>query len=68
LHPGCAAWARRAAPHLRARLDQGQLRILDALDGLDVREMSASDVARFDPDGRLLLNVNTAGDYARATA
>lgn len=68
LHPVCAAWARRAAPHLRARIDQSQLRILDALDGLDVREMSASDVARFDPDGRLLLNVNTAGDYARATA
>lgn len=68
LHPVCAAWARRAAPRLRARIDCGQLRILDALDGLDVREMGADDVARFDPDGRLLLNVNTPDDYARATA
>jgi molybdenum cofactor guanylyltransferase len=68
LHPVCAAWARRAAPHLLARIDEGQLRILDALAGLDVREMDPGELARFDPDGRLLLNINTPDDYARATA
>ena len=68
LHPLCAAWSRRAAPHLRARIDEGRLRILDALAGLDVREMDPGELARFDPDGRLLLNVNTPDDYTRATA
>ncbi|MGH8187767.1 MAG: molybdenum cofactor guanylyltransferase, partial [Steroidobacteraceae bacterium] len=67
-HPLCAAWARRAAPHLRAAIDDGRLRIIDALAGLDVRELSADDLAPFDPDGRLLENVNTPDDYARATA
>ena len=68
LHPVCAAWSQRAAPHLRARIDQGRLRIVDALEGLDVREMDPRELACFDPDGRLLLNVNTPDDYARATA
>lgn len=68
LHPLCAAWARRAAPHLRARIDDGHLRIADALKGLDVREMDPGELASFDPDGTLLLNVNTPDDYARATA
>jgi len=68
LHPTCAAWARRAAPHLRERIDGGRLRILDALEGLDVREVDADELARFDADGRLLLNVNTPDDYARAIA
>lgn len=68
LHPLCAAWSRRAVPHLRARLDERRLRVLDALPGLDVREIDAHELAQFDPDGRLLLNVNTPDDYARATA
>jgi molybdenum cofactor guanylyltransferase len=68
LHPLCAAWQRRAAVHLRAHIDRGQLRVLDALAGLAVVEMSAEELRRFDSDGRLLLNVNTPDDYARTTA
>ena len=67
-HPLCAAWSRRAAPHLRACLDAGRLRVLDALEGLDVREMDPDALAAFDADGRLLMNVNTPADYARAIA
>lgn len=67
-HPLCAAWARRAAPRLRASIDRGELRILDALADLEIREMAADQLTPFDPDGRLLLNVNTPHDYARATA
>lgn len=68
LHPLCAAWKRRVAPHLRARIDKGQLRVLDALEGLDVREIGSRELEPFDRDGRLLLNVNTPDDYAQATA
>ncbi len=67
-HPLCAAWARRTAAHLRARIDEGRLRIVDALDGLDVRDMDPGELASFDADGTLLLNVNTPDDYARAIA
>jgi molybdopterin-guanine dinucleotide biosynthesis protein A len=68
LHPLCSGWSRRAAPHLRARIEDGRLRVVEALDGLDVREMDPRELARFDPDGRLLMNVNTPDDYTRATA
>ena len=66
-HPLCASWSRRVAPHLRARIDAGKLRILDALEGLEVRELGADELRHLDPSGRLLLNVNTPDDYARAT-
>ena len=31
-----------------------------------MRELGPDDLSPFDPDGRLLLNVNTPEDYARA--
>lgn len=66
LHPLCAAWSRRTAPHLAARIAAGRLRIADALAGLDVREIGPDELAPLDPEGRLLMNVNTPDDYERA--
>jgi molybdopterin-guanine dinucleotide biosynthesis protein A len=65
-HPLSAAWARSAAPRLRARIDAGALRLVDAIAELDVRDIGPAELAPFDPDGRLLTNVNTPDDYARA--
>ena len=65
-HPLCASYDRRIAGHLKARIDRGELRVGDALAGLDVRELGPDELAPFDPDGRLLLNVNTPADYQRA--
>jgi molybdopterin-guanine dinucleotide biosynthesis protein A len=62
----CASYARRTAAHLRACIEAGALRVGDALEGLDVREIGPNELAPFDRDGRLLLNVNTPDDYARA--
>ena len=67
-HPLCASYSRRVADHLRARIDSGDLRVLDALDGLEVRELGPDELAPFDPDGLLLFNVNTPDDYAKARA
>jgi molybdopterin-guanine dinucleotide biosynthesis protein A len=64
-HPLCACYARRAARHLKSRLDAGERRVLDAIHGLDVRDVGVHDLAPFDPDGSLLANVNTPDDYAR---
>lgn len=67
-HPLCAAYARRVAPRLRHRIDAGQLRVLDALDDLSVREVGPDTLATLDPEGRLLVNVNTPDDYRDACA
>lgn len=65
-HPLCASYARRTAPHFHARIKAGDLRIGEALMDLTVREVGPRDLAPFDPDGWLLLNVNTPEDYRRA--
>jgi len=65
-HPLCASYARRVAPRLKARLDAGQLRVIEAVTALDVRYLDPDELAPFDPDGRLLLNINTPDDYSRA--
>lgn len=64
--PLCAVYHRRVAPGLRAAIDDGRWRVTDALAGLDVRQVTDTELTRFDPDGRLLLNVNTLDDYRRA--
>ncbi len=65
-HPLCASYARSVAGHLKARIEHGHLRVREALDGLNVRELGPEELAEFDPDGLLLLNVNTPDDYAKA--
>ena len=65
-HPLCASYHRRCAPALKARIDRGALRVGDALEELSVREVEPEELSTFDPDGRLLLNVNTPDDYERA--
>ena len=62
----CAVYSRRIADHLRDRILAQQLRVADALAGLTVRELEPTELAPFDRDGRLLCNVNTPDDYARA--
>lgn len=65
-HPLAAVYHRRIAGRVKARIDRRALRITDALDELTVQPVGPEDVARFDPDGMLLTNVNTPDDYQRA--
>jgi len=65
-HPLCASYSRRVAAHLKSRIDSGDLRVIEALAGLDVRELGPDELAPFDSDGLLLLNVNTPDDYRLA--
>ena len=67
-HPLCASYSRRVAGHLKARIDSGDLRVIEAVADLNVRELGPDELAPFDPDGLLLLNVNTPDDYARVRA
>lgn len=67
-HPLCACYARTATDPIRRRVEAGLLRVQDALADLRVAEIGGRTLAAFDPDGVLLLNVNTPDDYARALA
>lgn len=64
--PLCAMYHRRVAEHLHQAIAAGRWRVVDALAGLDVRPVTGAELARFDLDDRLLLNVNTPDDYLRA--
>lgn len=66
LHPLCACWASTAVPVLERQMAASRRRVIDALAALHVRELTPEEVAGFDPDGRLLFNVNTPDEYARA--
>ena len=65
-HPLCASYARRIADHLHRQIAAGNLRVGHALMELEVRRVGPDELAAFDPDGRLLCNVNTPEDYERA--
>ncbi|MEQ1896124.1 MAG: NTP transferase domain-containing protein [Vicinamibacterales bacterium] len=65
-HPLCAAYHTRAAVPLGDAVRSGVRRVQDALSRLTVLTVGPEDYATFDPDGRLLLNVNTPRDYHAA--
>lgn len=66
LHPLCGCYRRSVALKLKQRLDEGALGIRDALAGLRVRELGSAELSALDPDGTMLMNVNTPADYERA--
>jgi molybdenum cofactor guanylyltransferase len=66
LHPLCASYARGVAGRIERRLARGERRVIDALADMEIRRLGADELAPFDPEGRLLLNVNTPADYERA--
>jgi molybdopterin-guanine dinucleotide biosynthesis protein A len=68
LHPLCACYRRSIAARIKARLDRGALGVRDALQDFRVREIGPDEMAALDPDGMMLMNVNTLADYERARA
>lgn len=66
-HPLCAVYHRRAADRLVEALARGERRVIDVVAGLSPRLLTDDAIAPFDADGRLLANINTPDDYARAS-
>ena len=64
--PLCATYTRSCAEPIRRRIDAGELKVTDFLADVRVRELGPDELARFDSDGRLFMNINTPEDYARA--
>jgi molybdenum cofactor guanylyltransferase len=65
-HPLCAAYGQACAGPLGGRIARRALKVVDLLSDVRVTELTQDEIAPFDPDGLLLLNINTAGDLARA--
>jgi molybdopterin-guanine dinucleotide biosynthesis protein A len=64
-HPLCASYATRIASRIRTALDEGRLKVIDALASLDLVRVGPEELAAVDPDGTALANVNTHEDYRR---
>jgi molybdenum cofactor guanylyltransferase len=65
-HPLCASYTPACAGPLLRRIEAGMLKVTGILSDVRVREMGPAEIARFDPDGLLLFNLNTPDDLARA--
>jgi len=65
-HPLCAVYVREAVlPVARARLAGDALALRGVLDAVSTAWLEPDDVARVDPAGRSLTNVNTPEDLVR---
>lgn len=65
-HPLCAAYHRDSAAPLRRAFEAGVRKVQEAVAALDARRLDPEDYAAFDPQGRLLLNINRPDDYHAA--
>ena len=66
LQPLCATWSARALDSIRQRIRDNMLKVVNALEGLQVEEIGPEVLAFCDPHGLLFVNVNTPHDYERA--
>jgi molybdopterin-guanine dinucleotide biosynthesis protein A len=68
LHPLHAVYAKRCAEALGRAVEGGRLKLTDAIAGLDLAEIGAEELRRFDPGLHSLFNVNRPEDLQRARA
>jgi molybdopterin-guanine dinucleotide biosynthesis protein A len=64
--PLCAVYDQVCVEPIRARLARGERRVSDLAHTMRVSRIEPSEVATFNLDGTLFLNVNTPDDYERA--
>jgi len=64
--PLCAIYGRACAGPIRERLDRGERHAAVPPGGVRVAEIGPGELAAYDPDGLLFVNVNTPHDYAQA--
>jgi len=64
--PVCAFYSSRCLSAVETRLDRGYLKAADFLEDLAVRWVEGQELARLDPEGTALFNLNTPEDMERA--
>ena len=65
-HPLCAVYPASCRGELVERIEARRLRVRDFVRAIDARLLPRPLWERFDPDGRLLANLNEPADYRRA--
>jgi len=65
LQPLHAVYSRRCLPAIKARLDRDRLKVTGFYRGMKVRTVSEETIRRFDPHGRMFLNVNTVEEFGK---
>ncbi len=66
LQPLCAVYGASCRAHLTTALDAGSLRLQEFAGRTGARLLAHETWARFDPSGKLLMNLNDPADYAEA--
>jgi len=66
LEPLCACWRTEAAVTIQGAFDGGVRKVTEAMKRLPMEVLDEGDWKRFDTDGRLFWNMNTAEDYEEA--
>jgi molybdenum cofactor guanylyltransferase len=66
LQPLCAVYSVRCARVIHARIERGLLKAADVSADVSVEEVGVEELARYDPDGLMFVNVNSPHDYERA--
>jgi molybdenum cofactor guanylyltransferase len=66
LEPLCACWRVGAIADVQAAFDAGVRKVTDAMKRVPMEVLDESTWKRFDSDGRLFWNMNTAEDYEEA--
>ncbi len=64
--PLCACWQTAAASQLRSGFERGVRKVTEGIALLRAEVLDEADWKRFDSEGRLFWNMNTAADYAEA--
>ena len=64
--PLCAVYSARCADAVRQRIERGLLKAATLAEDVRVEEIGPEELAAYDPDGLMFVNVNTPHDYQRA--
>jgi molybdenum cofactor guanylyltransferase len=64
--PLCALYASRCADVVRRRIERGLLKAASLAEEVRVEVIGPEELATYDPDGLMFVNVNTPHDYERA--
>jgi molybdopterin-guanine dinucleotide biosynthesis protein A len=66
IEPLFAVYSKEIRKRIKARLERNDLKIHDLLAELDVLYLDEEEIARFDPEFRSFLNINTPSDLKKA--
>jgi molybdopterin-guanine dinucleotide biosynthesis protein A len=68
LEPLHAFYAKSCLPHMERQLKEGNLKVIDFFDRINVREVTVDEAREYDPDEMSYFNINTQEKFELAVA